>query len=57
MRVNWEDDNRWFVPFDITLGKMLNKSTVVSIEYKTPIVDEKYPVYDHEVEVRVGFFF
>ena len=57
MRVNWENDNRWFVPFDIMLGKMLNKSTAVSLEYKTPLCDRNYPMYDHEVEARVGFFF
>jgi len=57
MRVNWENDNRWFIPFDIMLGKMLNKSTVVSIEYKIPLLDQNYPIYDHEIEVRVGFFF
>ena len=57
MRVNWENDNRWFVPFDITVGKMLNKSTVVSIEYKIPVHDDNYPIYNAEVEARIGFFF
>ena len=57
MRVNWENDNRWFVPFDITIGKMLNKSTVVSIEYKIPVHDDNYPIYNAEVEARIGFFF
>lgn len=57
LRVNWENKNRWFIPFDVTLGKMLNKSTVVSLEYKTPVHDDLYPIYDHEVEARIGFFF
>ena len=57
MKVNWEDNNHWFIPFDITVGKMLNKSTVVSLEYKSPIHDDKYPSYDTEVEARIGFFF
>lgn len=57
IRVNWENDNRWFVPFAIMFGKMLNKTTVASIEYKTPIQDDKYKIYDHEVEARIGFFF
>jgi hypothetical protein len=57
MRVDWENDGRYFFPFDITVGKMLNKSTILSIEYKTPIIDEGYPMYNHEVEARVGFFF
>lgn len=57
MRVDWENDNRVFIPFDIAIGKMVNKSTVLSIEYKTPVLDDDYPVYDHEVEARIGFFF
>ena len=57
MKVNWENENRWFIPFDITFGKMMNKTTVVSLTYQTPIHDDKYPVYDHSVEARVGFFF
>lgn len=57
IRVNWENDNRWFVPFAVMFGKMINKSTVVSVEYKTPIHDDKYKMYDHEVEARIGFFF
>lgn len=57
MKVNWEDNNHWFIPFDVTVGKMLNKSTVVSLEYKTPIHDDKYRFYDTEIEARIGFFF
>lgn len=57
MRVNWENNNRLFIPFDITLGKMLNKTTVISIEYKTPIYDRKYRIYNTEIEARIGFFF
>ena len=57
MKVNWEDNNHWFIPFDVTVGKMLNKSTVVSVEYKTRIHDDKYRFYDTEIEARIGFFF
>jgi hypothetical protein len=57
IRVNWENDNRWFIPFDITIGQMLSRKLVVSLTYKTPVVDHKYPVYEHEIEGRVGFFF
>ena len=56
MRVNWEDNGSWFIPFDVTIGKMLNRTTVCSVEYKTPIHDD-YEIYDHEVEARIGFFF
>lgn len=57
MRVDWENHNRCFIPFDLTIGKMINKSTVLSIEYKTPILDKDYPLYNQEIEARVGFFF
>ena len=56
MKMNWEDDNKWFVPFDVTLGKMLNKSTVASLGFKQAMVND-YDLYDWEIEFRIGFFF
>lgn len=56
MRVNWENDNKWHVPFNVTLGKMLGKKTVVSIEWNQTIVDS-YDKYDWQLEFRIGFFF
>jgi hypothetical protein len=38
------------------VGKMLNKTTVVSMEVSIPIIKD-YNVYDFKAEVRVGFFF
>jgi hypothetical protein len=47
-----------FVPFDIMFGKMLNKSTVFSLEFATPIYkDSGYDLYDWKIGVRMGFFF
>ena len=47
-----------FIPFDIMLGKMINKSTVASIEFATPIYhSDDYDLYDWKVEFRIGFFF
>jgi hypothetical protein len=45
-----------FVPFDVMLGKMLNKKTVVSVEFATPIIND-YDLYDWITEFRLGFFF
>jgi hypothetical protein len=56
MRINWEQDDDLFVPFNITLGKMINRSTVASVELNMPIVNE-YDRYDCEIEFRIGFFF
>ena len=44
------------MPFDILVGKMITKQIVASVAYKTAIVDD-LPLYDQEVEFRVGFFF
>ncbi len=46
----------WFVPFDITMGKMLTRTLVASIEYRSAICDN-LPLFVNEVEARIGFFF
>lgn len=47
-----------FFPFDIMLGKMLNKTTVISLEFQTPLYkDNTYDLYDWKLGGRVGFFF
>jgi len=55
-RINWKKDNDLFLPFDVTLGKMLNKSTVASVEFKQAVIND-YDLYDWEIEFRIGFFF
>lgn len=56
IRINWEQDNDLFIPFNMILGKLLNKTTVASVEFNTPIVND-YDRYDWEIEFRIGFFF
>jgi hypothetical protein len=51
-----DDTGRWFVPLDVVAGKMLNKTTVASMEVSFPIVNE-YKLYDSKIEARIGFFF
>ncbi len=47
-----------FIPFDIIVGKMINKSTVASINFATPIYhSDDYDLYDWKLEFRIGFFF
>ena len=50
------DKGKWFVPFNAMVGKMVNKSTVASLEVGVPIVND-YQVYDFKIEGRIGFFF
>ena len=56
MRVNWELDDSVFFPFDILVGKMISRSTILSLQYKTPLIED-YQMYEHEIELRAGFFF
>jgi len=55
MRYNW-NSNHWFVPFDILIGKLINKKVVLTIEYKNAIIND-FPLYQREVEFRFGYFF
>lgn len=48
--------HRWFIPFDVMIGKMLTPRIVTSIEYETAIVRE-YPEFRQEIEFRIGYFF
>jgi len=61
IRINFENgstkgDGDVFIPFDVLVGKMINKSTVVSVEFATPLVND-YDLYDWMIEFRIGFFF
>lgn len=61
IRYNFEekrpgDKGRWFVPLDLMIGKMLNESTVVSVEISFPLLND-YQIYDFKTEFRIGFFF
>lgn len=48
--------HRWFVPFDLMIGKMITSKLVVSLEYETALV-YAYPQYRSQLEFRLGFFF
>lgn len=56
IRINWEQDNDWFVPLNLKVGKLFDKKRVVSIEFNTPIVND-YDRYDWQIELQLGFFF
>ncbi len=54
-RYDWREE-RWFVPFDLMVGKMITANLVVSLEYKNAIVDD-LPLFSQELEGRIGFLF
>ena len=55
IRYDWRN-SKWFIPFDITAGKMITRRIMMSINYKSAIDDDQ-KLYVNEVEGRVGFFF
>lgn len=63
LKFNFEDGSTKnsgdvFFPLDIMLGKMLNKSTVFSLEFQTPLYkDDTFDAYDWKLGFRIGFFF
>jgi hypothetical protein len=54
-RYDWREE-KWHVPFDITAGRLVDRKTVFSLEYKSAVVDD-LPLFEQEVEARVGIFF
>ncbi len=55
MCYNWEVSG-WFIPFDLTLGKMVTKECVVTLEYEVALM-RQYKQYRQLIEFRVGYFF
>jgi len=55
IRLNTET-GRWFVPANFAIGRVWPGSLVVSAEFGIGIIRD-LPVYDHRVELRLGFFF
>jgi hypothetical protein len=47
----------WFVPFDVQVGKLWNKTIVTSLEYAVPLYRRPAPLYNYKIEARVGIFF
>ncbi len=56
LKINWQDDAKWFVPFNLTVGKKFGKKMIVSLEWNQALV-KQYRPYDWELEARVGYFF
>lgn len=58
IRVNFGDPitgqtGRWFIPFDIRVGKKLSETIALSLEVGIPILKD-YPVYDFKTQVRLN---
>ncbi len=58
IRINFGDPTtgqtgRWFVPFDIRVGKKFNETIALSLEVGVPIIRD-YPVYDFKAQLRLN---
>lgn len=55
MIYNWET-SKWFIPFDLMVGKMITDKLIISLEYESGIVQD-YQKYSQELEFRIGYFY
>jgi len=58
IRINYGDPitgqtGRWFIPFDIRVGKKLSETVALSLEVGVPILKD-YPVYDFKTQARLN---
>jgi hypothetical protein len=44
---------RWFIPFDIRVGKKLSDTIALSLELGVPILRD-YPAYDFKTQARLN---
>ncbi len=54
--MNWRDDGKVFVPFNLSAGKKIGEKIIVSLEWNQALV-KQYRPYDWDIEARVGYFF
>lgn len=50
------ETGKWWVPFDVMVGRLLVPRVVGSVQVTVPIVKD-YHLFDFAVEARLGFFF
>jgi len=54
--VNLQDNDKWFIPADILLGRNITKNTVASLELSVPIVKQCL-LYNFKIEAHISFSF
>ena len=50
------ETGKWWVPFDVMVGRLVAPRVVGSVQVTVPIVKD-YHLFDVAVEARIGFFF
>jgi hypothetical protein len=56
--ITFDTLNHWnaHVPFDFTIGRLVNRGIVASVTADVALIDD-LPLYDWQVEFRIGFLF
>lgn len=58
IQINYADDGKLFVPFDLMVGKTLFDTIVASLEYSRSIYhDSGFEPYQWQIEGRIGYYF
>ena len=58
IQINFQDDNKLFVPFDLMVGKKVFKDFVASLEYSHELLHDKgFEPYQWQLEGRIGYYF
>jgi hypothetical protein len=58
IEINFADDDKLFVPFDLMVGKKFGEKFVVSLEYSRELFHDKdFEPYKWQFEGRIGYYF
>jgi hypothetical protein len=58
IQINFGDDGRLFLPFDLMVGKKLFDRFVASLEYSRELIHDKdFEPYQWQLEWRLGYYF
>jgi hypothetical protein len=56
IRRDWKNNNDFFFPFDMEIGRAIGRGKVGSLRFQTPMIDSR-DRYDWSLEARVTFLF
>ncbi len=58
IEINYQDNGKVFVPFDLMVGRKLGDRFVASLEYSRSLFHDKgFEPYQWRIEVRTGYYF
>lgn len=56
MRINWEQNNSFFLPVDLTVGKLVGQNKTISIRASAGVIKD-YNYYDYDLEFTTAIYF